>query len=99
MNPVRPSPSIARFARLLPACAASAQGVEEIRVSDSSGADRVIYLARRAEAVYVLHAFHKKTQATLFAGPQPTESGRAVEPHAFRAIIPESLLETCKITV
>jgi len=40
------------------------KGVEEIRVSDSRGAYRVIYLARRAEAVYVLHAFHKKTQAT-----------------------------------
>ena len=39
------------------------KGVEEIRVSDSSGAYRVI-LARRADAVYVLHAFHKKTQAT-----------------------------------
>ena len=40
------------------------QGVEEIRVLDSGGAYRVIYLARRTEAVYVLHAFHKKTQAT-----------------------------------
>ena len=40
------------------------KGVEEIRVSESSGAYRVIYLARRAEAVYVLHAFRKKTQAT-----------------------------------
>jgi phage-related protein len=40
------------------------KGVEEIRVSDSSGACRVIYLARRAEAIYVLHAFHKKIQAT-----------------------------------
>ena len=40
------------------------KGVEEIRVSDSSGAYRVIYFARRADAVYVLHAFHKKTQAT-----------------------------------
>ena len=40
------------------------KGVEEIRVSESSGAYRVIYLARRAEAVYVLHAFQKKTQAT-----------------------------------
>lgn len=37
------------------------KGVEEIRVSDSTGAYRVIYLARRPEAVYV---FHKKTQAT-----------------------------------
>jgi phage-related protein len=40
------------------------KGVEEIRVSESSGTYRVIYLARRAEAVYVLHAFQKKTQAT-----------------------------------
>ena len=35
-------------------------GVEEIR----SGAFRGIYTARRAEAVYVLHAFQKKTQQT-----------------------------------
>ena len=40
------------------------KGVEEIRVTDESGAYRVIYLARRTEAVYVLHAFQKKTQAT-----------------------------------
>jgi len=40
------------------------KGVEEIRVLDSTGAYRVIYVARRAEAVYVLHAFQKKTQAT-----------------------------------
>ena len=40
------------------------RGVEEIRVLESSGAYRVIYLARRADAVYVLHAFHKKTQRT-----------------------------------
>ena len=40
------------------------KGVEEIRVSEPSGAYRVIYLARRVEAVYVLHSFHKKTKAT-----------------------------------
>lgn len=40
------------------------KGVEEIRVSEPSGAYRVIYLARRAEAIYVLHAFQKKSQAT-----------------------------------
>ena len=40
------------------------KGVEEIRVWDDSGTYRVIYAARRAEAVYVLHAFQKKTQAT-----------------------------------
>src|ERR1700722_18625441 len=39
-------------------------GVEEIRVWVESGTYRVIYLARRPEAVYVLHAFQKKTQAT-----------------------------------
>jgi len=38
--------------------------VEEIRVRDDSGAYRVIYTARLADAVYVLHAFQKKTQAT-----------------------------------
>ena len=40
------------------------KGVEEIRLLDSTGAYRVMYVARRAEAVYVLHAFRKKTQAT-----------------------------------
>jgi len=40
------------------------KGVEEIRVLDSTGAYRVIYVARRAEAVYVRHAFQRKTQAT-----------------------------------
>lgn len=40
------------------------KGVEEIRVRDESGAYRVVYTARLAEAVYVLHAFQKKTQAT-----------------------------------
>ncbi len=40
------------------------KGVEEIRVTEEGGAYRVIYVARRAEAVYVLHAFQKKTQAT-----------------------------------
>ena len=39
-------------------------GVEEIRIWVESGTFRVVYLARRPEAVYVLHAFQKKTQAT-----------------------------------
>lgn len=39
-------------------------GVEEIRIWDDSGTFRVIYTARFADAVYVLHAFQKKTQAT-----------------------------------
>jgi len=40
------------------------KGVEEIRVRDDTGAYRVIYTARLVDAVYVLHAFQKKTQAT-----------------------------------
>ena len=40
------------------------KGVEEIRVWDDSDIYRVIYTARLADAVYVLHAFQKKTQAT-----------------------------------
>jgi phage-related protein len=45
--------------------AAVGKGAEEIRITDDSGAYRVIYVARRADAVYVLHAFQKKSQATL----------------------------------
>ena len=40
------------------------KGVEEVRVRDPEGTFRVIYTARLPEAVYVLHAFQKKTQAT-----------------------------------
>jgi phage-related protein len=39
-------------------------GVREIRIKDKPGAFRVIYVATFADAVYVLHAFQKKTQAT-----------------------------------
>ena len=39
-------------------------GVREIRIREESGAFRVIYLATLADAVLVLHAFQKKTQAT-----------------------------------
>jgi len=36
----------------------------EIRVRDESGAFRLMYVAKFPEAVYVLHAFEKKTRAT-----------------------------------
>lgn len=39
-------------------------GVREIRVRDEAGAYRVLYIAKFAEAVYVLHCFQKKTQKT-----------------------------------
>ncbi len=38
-------------------------GVQELRIWDSDGTFRVIYTARLADAVYVLHAF-EKTQTT-----------------------------------
>ena len=40
------------------------QGVKEIRIRDASGAFRVIYVAKFADAVYVLHCFQKKTEKT-----------------------------------
>jgi phage-related protein len=39
-------------------------GVTEIRISEESEAYRVLYVAKFDEAIYVLHAFQKKTQAT-----------------------------------
>ena len=39
-------------------------GACEIRVRDQAGAFRVIYVARFEDAVYVLHAFQKKSQKT-----------------------------------
>ena len=39
-------------------------GVREIRVRHASGPYRVVHVANFAEAVYVLHAFAKKTQRT-----------------------------------
>jgi len=39
-------------------------GACEIRVRDAEGAFRVIYVASFADAVYVLHAFQKKSQKT-----------------------------------
>jgi phage-related protein len=41
-----------------------ATGVREIRIYDADGVFRVIYIANFEEAVYVLHAFQKKTQKT-----------------------------------
>ena len=39
-------------------------GAREIRVRDAAGAFRVVYVARFADAVYVLHAFQKKSEKT-----------------------------------
>ena len=39
-------------------------GAHEIRYRDDKGAFRVIYVAKFADAIYVLHAFQKKTRKT-----------------------------------
>ena len=41
-----------------------APGIRELRLWAESGTYRVVYLAKFADAVYVLHAFQKKTEAT-----------------------------------
>ena len=40
------------------------QGVQEIRIRDAAGAFRVVFVAKFADAIYVLHCFQKKTQRT-----------------------------------
>lgn len=40
------------------------QGVREIRIRDAAGAFRIIYVAKLADTVYVLHCFQKKTEKT-----------------------------------
>ena len=36
-------------------------GVKEIRIRDAAGAFRVIYVAKLADAVYVLHCLDRKS--------------------------------------
>jgi phage-related protein len=37
-------------------------GLHELRLKDRSGQVRVFYFVKRGEAIYMLHAFRKKTQ-------------------------------------
>lgn len=39
-------------------------GVVELRIWDEAGTFRVVYVAKLADAIYVLHCFQKKTQQT-----------------------------------
>lgn len=39
-------------------------GTKDILIREASGIYRVMYVAKFEEAVYVLHCFQKKTQAT-----------------------------------
>lgn len=42
-------------------------GAYEVRVREADGAWRTIYVAKFSDAIYVLHAFRKKTQKTAKA--------------------------------
>ncbi|MDH2897624.1 type II toxin-antitoxin system RelE/ParE family toxin [Rahnella variigena] len=39
-------------------------GVRELRIKDTEGIYRILYIAKFKEAIYVLHCFQKKSQAT-----------------------------------
>ena len=39
-------------------------GTREIRLRDSDGIYRIMYVVKFAEAIFVLHCFHKTTQTT-----------------------------------
>ena len=40
------------------------KGVNELRLKDRSGIFRIIYVIKKGDAVYVVHAFKKKDQKT-----------------------------------
>lgn len=56
--------------------------MKEIRIREADGAFRVIYLAKLADAVHVLHCFHKKTEKT-------TEADIELARKRFRALMGE----------
>ena len=55
-------------------------GTREIRIRDEGGIYRVMYVARFEEAIYVLHCFQKKTQATR-------KQDRAIAAARYRAVV------------
>jgi phage-related protein len=54
-------------------------GTREIRIREASGIYRVMYVAKFEEAIYVLHCFQKKTQAT-------SKHDRAIAAARYRAV-------------
>jgi phage-related protein len=55
-------------------------GTKEIRIREVSGICRVIYVAKFEEAIYVLHCFQKKTQAT-------SKQDKAIAAARYRAVV------------
>lgn len=61
-------------------------GTKEIRIREASGIYRVMYVAKFAEAVYVLHCFQKKTQAT-------SAQDKSIAKARYRALVKERKAE------
>ena len=57
-------------------------GVREIRVQDTDGVFRAMYVAKFEEAIYVLHCFQKKTEAT-------SKSDVDLATHRFKELVRE----------
>ena len=55
-------------------------GTREIRIKDTDGAFRILYVAKFEEAIYVLHCFQKKTQAT-------SKQDKSIAEARYRAVI------------
>ncbi len=57
-------------------------GTKEIRISDAAGISRVMYVAKFEEAIYVLHCFQKKIEAT-------TKHDKSIAEARYRAVVSE----------
>ncbi|MFB0827760.1 type II toxin-antitoxin system RelE/ParE family toxin [Chromobacterium violaceum] len=55
-------------------------GTREIRIKETDGIYRVMYVAKFEEAIYVLHCFQKKTQAT-------TKHDKDIAEARYRAVV------------
>ena len=55
-------------------------GTKEIRIKDAGGIYRVMYVAKFEEAIYVLHCFQKKSQAT-------SKQDKAIAEARYRAVV------------
>ena len=55
-------------------------GTREIRIRESDGIYRVMYVAKFEEAIYVLHCFQKKTRVT-------SKQDKAIAAARYRAVV------------
>ena len=62
-------------------------GTREIRIRHTAGIYRVMYVAKFAEAIYVLHCFQKKTQAT-------SKHDKEIAETRYRAVVNARMVRT-----